>query len=50
VLGGGFGKSAAESYRGAPARRGKPVRWMRDSRTNRVILTTKGQPAARRLG
>jgi soluble lytic murein transglycosylase-like protein len=50
VLGGGFGKSPEDSYKGAPAQRGKAVRWIRDSRTNRVILTTKGQPVARRLG
>jgi soluble lytic murein transglycosylase-like protein len=50
VLGGGFGKSPADSYRASPTPRGKPVQWMRDSRTNRVILTTKSQPASRRLG
>ena len=50
TLGGGFGKPSAETYRGIPASQGKPVRWMRDERTNRVILTTKSRPAARRLG
>lgn len=49
TLGGGFGKSTAETFRGIPSSEGKPVRWMRDERTNRVILTTKGR-AARRLG
>lgn len=50
VLGGGFGKPTAETYRGIPSAQGKPVQWMRDERTNRVILTTKSRPAARRLG
>ena len=50
VLGGGFGKPAAETYRGVPSAQGKPVKWMRDERTNRIILTTKSRPAARRLG
>jgi len=50
TLGGGFGKSSAETYRGIPSSHGKPVRWMRDATTNRVILTTKSRPAARRLG
>jgi soluble lytic murein transglycosylase-like protein len=49
-LGGGFGKTTVEPSRGSPVPRGRPVKWLRDSRTNRVILTTKGQPAARRLG
>jgi soluble lytic murein transglycosylase-like protein len=49
TLGGGFGKPASETYRGIPSSEGKPVRWMRDERTNRVILTTKGR-APRRLG
>src|SRR4029453_3138839 len=49
TLGGGFGKPSAETYRGIPSSQGKPVRWMRDAATNRVILTTK-RPAARRLG
>jgi soluble lytic murein transglycosylase-like protein len=49
TLGGGFGKPAAETYRGIPSSEGKPVHWMRDERTNRVILTTKGR-APRRLG
>jgi soluble lytic murein transglycosylase-like protein len=48
TLGGGFGKPASETYRGIPASEGKPVRWLRDERTNRVILTTKSRPA--RLG
>jgi soluble lytic murein transglycosylase-like protein len=50
VLGGGFGKPSAETYRGIPSAQGKPVQWMRDERTNRIILTTKSRPAARRLG
>jgi soluble lytic murein transglycosylase-like protein len=50
VLGGGFGKPAAETYRGIPAARGRPVQWTRDERTNRITLTTKSRPAARRLG
>lgn len=50
TLGGGFGKSAAQTYRGIAASEGKKVRWLRDARTNRVILTTKSAPAARRLG
>ena len=41
TLGGGFGKSTSETFRGIPASEGKPVRWIRDERTNRVILTTK---------
>ncbi len=49
TLGGGFGKPSSETFRGIPSSEGKPVRWMRDERTNRVILTTKGR-AARRLG
>jgi soluble lytic murein transglycosylase-like protein len=48
TLGGGFGKRASETFRGTPASEGKPVRWIRDERTNRVILTTKSRPA--RLG
>jgi soluble lytic murein transglycosylase-like protein len=48
TLGGGFGKSAAETFRGIPASEGRPVRWLRDERTHRVILTTKGRPG--RLG
>jgi len=48
VLGGGFGKSSADTYRGIPAAKGKPVQWTRDEHTNRVKLTMK--PAARRLG
>jgi soluble lytic murein transglycosylase-like protein len=48
TLGGGFGKPSSETYRGTPASEGKPVRWIRDERTNRVILTTKSRPA--RLG
>jgi soluble lytic murein transglycosylase-like protein len=50
VLGGGFGKPQSDTYRGIPAAQGKPVHWIRDERTNRVILTTKSRPAARRLG
>ena len=50
TLGGGFGKPSAETFRRIPASQGKPVRWLRDARTNRVILTTKSRPAARRLG
>jgi soluble lytic murein transglycosylase-like protein len=50
VLGGGFGKPPTETFRGIPATKGRPVNWLRDSRTNRVILTTKGHPAARRIG
>jgi soluble lytic murein transglycosylase-like protein len=50
VLGGGFGKPSEETYRGIPAAQGKPVQWTRDERTNRVTLTTKAKPAARRLG
>lgn len=50
VLGGGFGKSPADTYRGIPSAQGRPVQWRRDERTNRIILTTKSRPAARRLG
>jgi soluble lytic murein transglycosylase-like protein len=50
TLGGGFGKPAAETYRGIPASEGRKVRWLRDARTNRVILTTKSARPARRLG
>ncbi len=50
TLGGGFGKPSSETYRGIPASEGKPVRWMRDERTNRVILTTDGRKSARRSG
>jgi soluble lytic murein transglycosylase-like protein len=50
VLGGGFGKPSAQTYRGIPAAEGKPVHWTRDERTNRVKLTTRAKPAARRLG
>jgi len=50
VLGGGFGKPADETYRGTPAKKGKPVQWTRDERTNRITLTTKSKTAARRLG
>jgi soluble lytic murein transglycosylase-like protein len=45
TLGGGFGKPADETYRGISASEGKPVRWLRDARTNRVVLTTKGRTA-----
>jgi soluble lytic murein transglycosylase-like protein len=48
TLGGGFGKPASETFRGIPSSEGRPVRWIRDERTNRVILTTKSRPA--RLG
>jgi len=50
VLGGGFGKPSSETYRGIPAAQGRPVQWRRDERTNRINLTTKSRPAARRLG
>jgi len=50
TLGGGFGKPAEQTYRGIPASEGKPVRWTRDAKTNRVVLTTKSRPAARPLG
>jgi soluble lytic murein transglycosylase-like protein len=50
LLGGGFGKSTEETYRGTPAKKGKPVQWTRDERTNRITLTTKNKTAARRLG
>ncbi len=50
TLGGGFGKPPSETYRGIPASEGKPVRWMRDERTNRVIITTDGRKSARRSG
>jgi soluble lytic murein transglycosylase-like protein len=50
TLGGGFGKPAAETYRGIAAAQGRSVQWVRDARTNRVTLTTKGRPAPRRLG
>ena len=49
TLGGGFGKSANETFRGAAAA-GRPVQWTRDARTNRVVLTTKGRSAPKRLG
>jgi soluble lytic murein transglycosylase-like protein len=45
TLGGGFGKPSSDTFRGIPASEGKPVRWIRDERTNRVILTTKSRPA-----
>jgi soluble lytic murein transglycosylase-like protein len=47
TLGGGFGKPSSETYRGISASEGKPVRWLRDARTNRVVLTTARRPAAR---
>jgi soluble lytic murein transglycosylase-like protein len=50
TLGGGFGKPADETFRGIPASEGRKVQWLRDARTNRVILTTKSLPAARRAG
>jgi soluble lytic murein transglycosylase-like protein len=45
TLGGGFGKPSSETFRGIPSSEGKPVRWIRDERTNRVILTTKSRPS-----
>ena len=50
TLGGGFGKSSTESFRGAAAPEGRTVQWKRDAKTNRVVLTTKDRPAPRRLG
>lgn len=50
ALGGGFGKPPEETYRGTKSKPGKPVQWTRDERTNRIILSTKSRPAARRLG
>ena len=51
LLGGGFGKPSDQTYRGTPAKKGKPVQWTRDERTNRITLTTtKSKTAARRLG
>ena len=47
TLGGGFGKPSSETFRGTPSSEGKPVRWIRDERTNRVILTTKKSRPAR---
>jgi soluble lytic murein transglycosylase-like protein len=47
TLGGGFGKPSGETYRGISASEGRPVRWLRDARTNRVLLTTTRRPAAR---
>jgi soluble lytic murein transglycosylase-like protein len=47
ILGGGFGKPSSETFRGTPSSEGKPVRWIRDERTNRVILTTKKSRPAR---
>jgi soluble lytic murein transglycosylase-like protein len=49
-LGGGFGIPAERSFKGLSSGSGRPVQWMRDSRTNRVILTTKSRSAPRRLG
>ena len=49
TLGGGFGRPANETYRGAAAA-GRPVQWTRDARTHRVVLTTKGHSAPKRLG
>ena len=40
----------SETFRGIAASQGRSVQWVRDARTNRVILTTKGRPAPRRLG
>ena len=50
TLGGGFGKPSEETYRGIAASQGRSVQWVRDARTNRVTLTTKGRPVPRRLG
>lgn len=50
TLGGGFGKPSVETYRGIAASQGRPVQWVRDARTNRVTLTTKGRTVPRRLG
>ncbi len=50
TLGGGFGKPAAETYRGIASEQGKSVQWVRDATTHRVTLTTKRRPVARRLG
>ena len=50
TLGGGFGKPSVETYRGIAASEGRPVQWVRDARTNRVTLTTKGRTVPRRLG
>jgi soluble lytic murein transglycosylase-like protein len=50
TLGGGFGKPAGETYRDIAPSQGRSVQWVRDARTNRVTLTTKGRPAPRRLG
>ncbi len=46
----GSGIPAAETPHGPSGRSGRSVQWRRDARTNRVILTTKGKPAPRRLG
>jgi hypothetical protein len=50
TLGGGFGKPSGQTYRGIAVAQGRSVQWVRDARTNRVTLTTKGRPAPRRLG
>jgi soluble lytic murein transglycosylase-like protein len=50
TLGGGFGMPSSQTYRGIAAEAGRPVQWVRDARTNRVTLTTKGRSAPRRLG
>ncbi len=50
TLGGGFGKAPTESFRRHAEPQGQPVRWGRDARTNRIVLTTRDRPVARRLG
>jgi len=50
-LGGGFGIPADRSFKSSGGgSSGRPVQWMRDARTNRVIVTTKNRSAPRRLG
>lgn len=46
----GLGLPATEALRVNSRGSGRSVQWLRDARTNRVILTTKGKPAPRRLG
>lgn len=46
----GRGLPATETLGALSGRSGRSVQWLRDARTNRVILTTKGKPAPRRLG
>ena len=51
TLGGGFGKpSGGDLSAASRPSQGRSVQWVRDARTNRVTLTTKGRPAPRRLG